>query len=78
MTYKHNKKWRLSHTKRRNEGRKKYYSQFREIKRRYRRWGIVDSDLIIMSMMSDRALHIILNRSVQAIQIKRYRLMKEV
>ena len=77
MTYKHNKKWRLLHTEYRNKERKKYYAQFREIKRRYRRWSTVDSDLIIMSMMSDRALHILLDRSVQAIQIKRYRLMKE-
>jgi len=76
MSYKYNKKWRLLHTKLRNEERKRYYARFRYPNIRRRRWSIEDSDLIIMSNLKDRILSIILERSVQAIQVKRCSLMK--
>jgi len=76
MSYKHNKKWRLAHPKERNEERKKYYTQFRKHGRKLRRWSVEDSDLIIMSELPDRLLHKLLDRSVQAIQVKRCKLMK--
>lgn len=76
MSYKYNKKWRLLHTKLRNEGRKRYYVRFQSARMSRKRWDIGDSDFVIMSKLSDRALSILLGRSVQAIQVKRCELMK--
>ena len=76
MSYKYNKKWRLLHTKLRNEGRKRYYTQFRDNERSNHKWNFIEAGLILVPKLSDRFLHDVLGRSVQAIQVKRCELMK--
>lgn len=77
MTYKHNKAWRLSHTAKRNTERKRYYHKYPSYPDvAGKRWSIEDADLILTSKKSDVPLRVVLGRSIQAIQIKRCRLMK--
>ena len=77
MTYKHNKVWRLRNVAKRNAQRKRYYNKHPNLLAEYKRWSVLDADLILMSKGTDRALHIVLGRSIQAIQSKRYALNKE-
>lgn len=78
MAYKHNKAWRLRNIAKRNAQRKRYYNKFSYPLRGHRRWSVVDADFILTSNACDVVLHIVLNRSVQAIQNKRCKLLKEL
>ena len=78
QNYPANKTWRLNHPDRRSKQRKRYYRQFQQDgQRQYRKWTVEDSDFILTSHLCDRSLHELLNRSVQAIQMKRHRLLKK-
>lgn len=79
MSYKDNKKWRLSHTTKRNASRKRYYGQFQKGNwNEGRRWALDDMDEIVFSDLTDRELHFELGRSVAAIQHKRCQLWEEL
>jgi len=76
--YKYNKKWRLSHPETRYAGKKRYYAKSREKAVRKRaKWQKWEIDLILQKITSDRELAKTLGRSVEAIQIKRTKAMKE-
>jgi len=75
MSYKHNKKWRLTHTAKRNAGRKRYYQQYQKDNcMEGTRWSMEDIETLLFSDMCDVSLHFLLGRSVEAIQIKRHKL----
>lgn len=74
MSYKHNKTWRLKHTTKRNIGRKRYYNRFPSPYDGGRHWTVLEIDLALSFEGTDRQLHIVLGRSVQAIQTKRCKL----
>jgi len=76
MSYKHNKKWRLRHTKKRNAQRAKYYHKHSKASARLERWSERECNLIMARWHSDVMLHLLLARSVQAIQSKRCELLK--
>jgi len=79
MSYKDNKKWRLSHTTERNSGRKRYYKQFQGGNwNEGKRWVLEDMDEVMFSGLTDRKLHFRLGRSVAAIQHQRCKLQKEL
>ncbi len=78
MSYKHNKKWRLKNTDKRNAERKRYYNRFPSPYDGGRRWTFLEADLAISFEGTDRELHVVLGRSIQAIQTKRCKLLKEV
>ena len=78
MSYKRNKAWRLKNTEKRNIQRKKYYNRFSSGNWRHRkRWDL--TEILSLSLpFGDVYLHNVLGRSVQAIQIMRCRLAKEL
>lgn len=79
MSYKDNKKWRLSHTAERNTSRKRYYGQFQKGNwNEGKRWNEDDMDAVLRSGLTDRELHSELGRSVAAIQHQRCKLWKEL
>lgn len=78
MSYEDSKKWRLGHSEGRNEQRKRYYRKFSLAPNQYERWSVEDVDFVLMSKLLDREIHLLIGRSVQAIQHKRCMLMKMV
>lgn len=62
----------------RNEYRKRNYSQSRPVVRKNRPWTQPQMALILSNEGKDKHFSIIFNRSVQAIQQKRYKLKKEM
>ena len=78
MGYKDNKKWRLKNPEKRNRERRRYYKQFQNAKNSRRRWTLEDMDEIMFSHPCDRDLSRKNGRSVQAIQVKRCQLWKEL
>ena len=78
MSYKHQKEWRLRHTKQRNAQRARYYLKHSIAFKGYIRWNQPECSMILDPSYSDVVLHLILGRSIQAIQSKRCALIKEV
>lgn len=78
MSYKDNRKWRLGHIIKRNEGRRRYYRQFQGARNSRKRWLLEDMDEIMFSIFTDRELHFYLGRSIAAIQHQRCKLWKEL
>lgn len=76
MSYKHNKKWRLGHTKKRNASRMRYYHRHSEAYCKGIRWDKRDDIMILNPRFSDVVLHAVLGRSIQAVQGRRCRLLK--
>ena len=66
------KRWRLSHTRRRNAERSRYYRKHQYGKGRSR-WNLSEIDLLKNFKSGDVSLAQILERSVLAIQVKRCR-----
>lgn len=59
----------------RNKHRKRNYAKTQGYPKR--EWTVKEMDLVLSSDKSDRELSLILNRSMQSIQIKRCRLKKD-
>lgn len=76
MSYKHNKAWRLRNTDKRNAERKRNYHKHPGLYLAGAKWTVEDSDFVLAATAPDRALHVLLGRSVQAIQIRRCKLRK--
>lgn len=77
--YAAHKKWRKGHPETRNAGRKRHYEQSRPGARNSKeRWTTEHDALIIADgRPSDRQLAAQLGRSMQAIQIRRMRILAE-
>lgn len=77
MSYQINKRWRIRHPHLRNEGKKRNYAKtaFNNRNNQYH-YTDVEDYLVLNSSCIDRELHRILGRSVQSIQVRRWRLRK--
>lgn len=75
--YKAHKKWRKTHPKTRNEGKKRHYAKSRVgARNKNARWNLQDETLILAEDRPiDAKLAVTLGRSVQAIQVKRTKLL---
>ena len=77
--YEYNKKWRRDNPKKWAAMKKRNYAQSAgkdKNNNHKQEWALMDISLLESNLLSDRELHKIIGRSVQAIQIKRTR-MKE-
>lgn len=80
MCYKANKKWRRKHPKKWQAVKKRYYAKFAgktKNKNHKQRWTIEEISFLNSDSLSDRELHVLIGRSVNAIQVMRVK-MKEV
>jgi hypothetical protein len=74
MTF-NKQEWRKKNPKKRNEERKKNYSQTNiNCPNATKKWELFEEILVLKRDKTDRELHIALGRSVQAIQVKRSKL----
>lgn len=69
-------KYRLEHPQKRNEWRKRNYHKTTNAKNTLKRWSQSDEELVLNSDLTDFELSQKIGRSVQAIQLKRYKLLK--
>jgi len=77
-TYSENKEWREQNPDKWNQQKKRYYAKFRRnTPNRGQRYTIQEINLILNSELSDRELHRLLGRSIQAIQVQRCKLLKD-
>ncbi len=67
-------KYRKTHPKLRNKTRKSNYSKTRPKVKVRREWHIYEIEMLSFDVLTDREIAGIINRSVQAIQQKRYKL----
>ena len=77
--YKDNKRWRKKNPKIWQAGKMKYYRQFAfeyNNENWRERWDNIEDLILLNSKITDRKLHMILGRSVGAIQHRRHRLNK--
>lgn len=79
MSYAHNKIWRIHHSKKRNEGKKRYYAKHREDPQNRansgQEWTLLEIERVTASdRPADSILAKQIGRSVEAIQIKRSQL----
>ena len=77
MSYENNKAWRHKHPSKRSVQRKRYYKKSQNAFMKGERWSDVDANFILTSEGPDSVMHTILERSVEAIQLKRCKLRKE-
>ena len=76
-SYAANKRWRLTHPAKRQEGKKRNYaSSATNNANNYQHYTPREDTLILTSPLTDRELHRVIGRSVQAIQIRRSKLKK--
>jgi hypothetical protein len=76
MTY--NKQWRKNNLEKWQKMKKKYYDQFRPAINERQPYTDHDDVMICTSRLSDRDLHEILGRSVEAIQVRRSKIRKRI
>lgn len=75
-----NKKHRKKYPERRNRERQRNYSTTAGLKKNFnwgKPWTIKELQYLFISGLTDRELHSIIGRSVQAIQEQRYKIRKE-
>ena len=78
MSYKNNKNWRKRHPLKWQLGKQRYYRQFEaDAINKKKRWAIVEINLVLKKVVSDRCLARLLGRSVKAIQCLRVRMKGE-
>lgn len=74
-----NKRWRLAHPEKRNQYRKKnYHKTLNLVTSEKTRWTQEEINIIMTSRLSDFEIAKQFNRSAQAIQVKRSRILKEL
>ena len=78
MSYKHNKAWRHRNKAKRNAERKRYYRKSQGAPMTGKTWSVTDSNFILTSEGPDSVIHTVIGCSVEAIQLKRSKLRKEV
>lgn len=72
------KQYRLEHTEMRNKSRRRYYTKHRHNKTRSgQSWTEEEKIMVLLHAFTDVALSKLLHRTVQAIQLQRYKLRKE-
>jgi len=78
MSYEINKRWRLRHPQKRNEGKKRNYAttSFGNANHRHH-YTDHEDDLVLDPPGTDRELHKLIGRSVQSIQVRRSKLKKD-
>ena len=76
--YEYNKRWREKHPDARLRAKKRNYAQTQGAPRSRQLWTSADDQTLLDWEGTDRELSHHLGRSVQAIQIRRVRLTKEV
>lgn len=74
--YMANKKWRLSHPSMRYAQTKRNRHKTINALNSYKKWTSEDENIIMTSRLTDTEISKLINRSVQAIQGKRHKLMK--
>jgi len=76
-SYAANKKWKLKHPEKNLESKKRNYATTaRNNINHYQEYTIREDTLILDSPLTDRELHHVIGRSVQAIQVRRCKLKK--
>lgn len=78
MCYKSNKKWRKKHPKKWQQGKKRYYDRFAgsaNNANHQQRWT-TEEILLLNSNLLDRQLHKLIGRSINAIQVMRWKMNK--
>ena len=76
MSYESQKRWRLNNTEKRNAVRKRNYRSSAIGNINFKKnWDQEDDIKIIYSDLTDRQLHLEIGRSVQAIQMRRFKIM---
>lgn len=70
------RRWRLTHTDKRNASRMRNYHKTINSSNNFNKWTSEDEDIIMNSRLSDFEISKLINRSVQAIQVRRCKLMK--
>jgi len=78
MPYKDNKAWRLKYPSKRSIQRKRYYKKSQNAFMKGETWSNTDEKFILTSEGPDSVMHTIIERSIQAIQLKRCKLRKEI
>ena len=77
-SYAANKRWRLTHPAKRQAGKKRNYDlSATNNANNYQHYTTREDTLILTSRLTDRELHRVIGRSVQAIQIRRCKLKKQ-
>ena len=72
------KQWRKNNPEKWQAIKKKYYDQFRPAINERQPYTDYEDTMILISLLSDRELHQILGRSVEAIQVRRSKIRKRV
>ena len=68
-------RWRLRNTKGRNLQRKRYYDKYRRARNSHDRWKNWEERVVVFGHFPDNKLHLLLGRSIQAIQVKRSKIL---